>query len=57
MISIAAEELDSDGKREWIIVDAKFNGDWEIHIFKTIDFRSFQNLSSSFIQENIVITT
>lgn len=57
MISIAAEDLDSDGKREWIIVDAKFNGDWEIHIFKTIDFRSFQNLSSSFIQENIVITT
>jgi hypothetical protein len=52
MISIAAEDLDNDGKRELITVGGKVNGDWEINIFKTTDFKSYQNPTSTLIKDN-----
>jgi hypothetical protein len=57
MISIAAEDLDNDGKRELITVGGKVNGDWEINIFKTADFKTYQNLTSTLIKDNDKKTT
>ncbi len=53
MISIAAEDLDNDGKRELITVGGRVNGDWEINIFKTTDYKAYQDITASSIQDNI----
>jgi hypothetical protein len=57
MISIAAEDLDNDGRRELITVGGKVSGDWEINIFKTTDFKTYQNITSTLIKDNDKKTT
>jgi hypothetical protein len=53
MISISAEDLDNDNKREIITVGGNETGRWEINIFKTNDFKNYQDVTSVFIQNNL----
>ena len=39
MISISAEDLDNDNKKEIVTVGGNETGRWEINIFKTNDFK------------------
>jgi hypothetical protein len=53
MISIAAEDLDNDNKRELITIGTNANGVWEINIFKTTNFHTYQNVTASIILDNL----
>jgi hypothetical protein len=57
MISISAEDLDNDNKREIITVGGNVSGRWEINIFKTTDFKNYQNVTALFIQNNLKTAT
>jgi hypothetical protein len=57
MISISAEDLDNDNKREIITVGGNETGRWEINIFKTSDFKNYQDVTALFIQNNLKTAT
>jgi hypothetical protein len=57
MISISAEDLDNDNKREIITVGGNETGRWEINIFKTTDFKNYQDVTSLLIQNNLKTAT
>lgn len=51
MISIAAEDLDNDGIRELVCVSGSASGVWELSIFKTTDFKTFTDITTTVVKD------